>query len=160
MRGIVQKYFITLLASCLQCAPAIADELQDACTLMRQQLGLTPGQISISQIQGPFDDPLKIKGMGRYYGCIISLSGDISKTPTNTITVDELFKTGEEGIPVLSEWKTDIAAQADGPDGTIYKITKGPVFCFIEGRWDGGDDSNDTYQPSTEYRYTVSCSQI
>ncbi len=148
---------VACLAGFLAIAQAGADELQDACALMRQQLDLTPGQPSISQVQGPFDDPFKVKGKGRYYGCIISLSGDTSKTPARMITVDQQFETGEKGVPALRDWKTDNDAQADGPDGTIYKIVKGPVFCFIDGHWDGGDDSDDYYQPSTEYKYVVSC---
>ncbi|MHB8698645.1 MAG: hypothetical protein ACYC9J_11570 [Sulfuricaulis sp.] len=150
-----------VIMSCLTCIlagkSAGANDLQDACALMRQRLDMAPRRPPIYQVQGHFDDPFKTDGNGQYYGCIISLSGDTRKTPTSIIK--SLFETGEKGVSALGGWTTDSTAQADGPDGTVFKITKGPIFWFIEGRWDGGDDSNDDYQPSTEFKYTVSCAQ-
>jgi len=36
---------------------------------------------------------------------------------------------------------------ADGPDGTTLGLKSRTVFCLIEGKWDGGDDTDTTYVP-------------
>jgi hypothetical protein len=46
---------------------------------------------------------------------------------------------------------------ADGPDGTSYMAIKEDIFCAVEGRWDGGDDSDPTYVPSPRYEVIVKC---
>ena len=46
---------------------------------------------------------------------------------------------------------------ADGPDGTSFTAIKMNVFCVVEGHWDGGDDSDPSYVPSTRYEVVVKC---
>ena len=52
-------------------------------------------------------------------------------------------------------WCGDMGA--DGPDGTFYRALKENVFCIVEGRWDGGDDSDPQYVPSSKYEVIVRC---
>lgn len=46
---------------------------------------------------------------------------------------------------------------ADGPDGTAMGYVTKEYFCKIEGRWDGGDDSDTTYVPAPGCEMMVTC---
>jgi hypothetical protein len=48
---------------------------------------------------------------------------------------------------------------ADGPDGTVQGVHRGGVTCLLEGRWDGGDDSDSTYVPSDTIEVRVACTR-
>lgn len=49
-----------------------------------------------------------------------------------------LFKSG---------WTYADGYSADGPDGTVLGLKSRKFLCVIEGRWEGGDDSDSTYVP-------------
>jgi len=38
-----------------------------------------------------------------------------------------------------------------------FRVLKDSVFCIVEGRWDGGDDSDPKYVPSAKYEIIVKC---
>jgi len=42
---------------------------------------------------------------------------------------------------------------ADGPDGTSQVYLKNGVMLLLNGKWDGGDDSDSTYVPSTDFEF-------
>lgn len=50
-------------------------------------------------------------------------------------------------------WKLD----ADGPDGNDVTYQRGFVRCEVSERWDGGDDGDSTYVPSSYYGETTVC---
>jgi len=60
------------------------------------------------------------------------------------------------GLTALG-WREDPRYAADGPDGTAFALRRGREVCFVEASWDGGDDSDPTYVPSTRYALTVRC---
>lgn len=45
-------------------------------------------------------------------------------------------------------WRENTIFAADGPDGTHRGLQRAGVTCILEGRWDGGDDSDESYVPS------------
>jgi len=45
-------------------------------------------------------------------------------------------------------WAEDYVYSADGPDGTTYAYVCRDALCFVQGAWDGGDDSDSTYVPA------------
>jgi hypothetical protein len=53
------------------------------------------------------------------------------------------LKLVERELPRLG-WTYDEQSPADGPDGTVYSFHRGKLICVVEGRWDGGDESDTT----------------
>ncbi len=56
-------------------------------------------------------------------------------------------------------WSDRTMSAADGPDGTVQGVHRGGVTCLLEGRWDGGDDSDSTYVPSDTIEVRVACTR-
>jgi hypothetical protein len=56
-------------------------------------------------------------------------------------------------------WSDRTMLAADGPDGTVQGVHRGGVTCLLEGRWDGGDDSDSTYVPSDTIEVRVACTR-
>jgi hypothetical protein len=84
----------------------------------------------------------------------------LSSGPYESLTKSiESFTDDGEHYDLLNEdgWCGD--KMADGPDGTSYRALKKNVFCEVEGRWDGGDDSDPKYVPSPRYEVIVKCAK-
>lgn len=56
-------------------------------------------------------------------------------------------------------WREGIAG-SDGPDGTSYVMVRGDSIILVEGRWDGGDDSDSTIVPVDVYQVIIFCSSL
>jgi|SRR5712671_3866 len=54
-------------------------------------------------------------------------------------------------------WVEDFDYMADGTDGSDEGFVCRNFFCYVEGRWDGGDDSDSTYVPKPGCELTVTC---
>jgi len=54
-------------------------------------------------------------------------------------------------------WAMAPGYSADGPDGTVMGFVTRRFLCVLEGRWDGGDDSDSTYVPEPGCEVTVTC---
>jgi hypothetical protein len=46
---------------------------------------------------------------------------------------------------------------ADGPDGSVVGFRWEDTVCIVDGRWDGGDDSDTTYVPAPGYEVVMTC---
>jgi hypothetical protein len=57
-------------------------------------------------------------------------------------------------------WNDRTLISADGPDGTVLGVRRGGVLCRVEGRWDGGDDSDTTYVPSDTLEVHFACTRL
>lgn len=140
---------------------AHAGMLEETCSIIYRKLGSGPHKRLTKSIESfSFDGK-------RYRGCVIRLSGDAKKT-TDSQRPDGLF-----GLPLpycpdgklpaelprdllnKGGWCSD--KMADGPDGTSYRALKDNIVCAVEGRWDGGDDSDPKYVPSPRYAVVVKC---
>ena len=146
---------LLIFAGCAAKAPSPASsaayELDAACDTAQAKLQ-TVNEATFKRIQGQFD----YRGQS-FKGCILSVIGD--KT---TIIPDQypeaLFYPSEGSAQLRNGWRAD--DEADGPDGTAFRIMRSNVFCAVEGRWDGGDDSDPTYVPSTRVEFQVQCGNI
>jgi hypothetical protein len=49
---------------------------------------------------------------------------------------------------------------ADGPDGSDLGYSHDGLMCVIEGRWDGGDDSDPTIVPGPDFDVFVTCAPL
>jgi hypothetical protein len=56
-------------------------------------------------------------------------------------------------------WANHDDISADGPDGSVVGLRRGAVLCQVEGRWDGGDDSDPSYVPDPDVRLVIDCAQ-
>ena len=142
-----------------------AELLENTCDLFYQKLASGPYE-SLTNSFANFKD----EGTS-YYGCVMRLSGDAHRV-TASQTPDGLFSQPLPYCPngelpsdspreflkkdsMKDGWCGD--RHADGPDGTAYRAMKKHVFCVVEGRWDGGDDSGPKYVPSNRYEVIVRC---
>jgi len=54
-------------------------------------------------------------------------------------------------------WAWADGYSADGTDGSVMGFVTKRFLCVVEGRWDGGDDSDSTYVPEPGCEVTVTC---
>ena len=150
------------LALVMICAcNAHAGLLEETCSTVYNKLSSGPYD-SLTKSARSFIDSGK-----RYHGYVIRFSGNVKKV-TDAQRPDGLFG---HSLPYCPDGK--LAADvphalfnkdgwcadkgADGPDGTSYRALKKNVFCLVEGHWDGGDDSDPKYVPSSRYKVIVKC---
>ena len=60
----------------------------------------------------------------------------------------------------ISGWRENTIYSADGPDGTVVGMHNGSMLCIVEGRWDGGDDSDTTVARSDTLDVTATCTAV
>ena len=54
-------------------------------------------------------------------------------------------------------WAMHHGYSADGPDGSAMGFVKAQYLCVVQGSWDGGDDSDPTYEPEIGCEMIVTC---
>ena len=54
-------------------------------------------------------------------------------------------------------WVESFGYSADGADGSDMGYLSRNYFCLVEGSWQGGDESDDTYVPPPGCKVTVTC---
>jgi hypothetical protein len=83
-------------------------------------------------------------------GCLIALDDSEAKSvDAPSRRYDDWFRS--------RGWAYAPWYSADGPDGTAFGYLLQDRFCLVNGRWDGGDDSDSTYVPAPGFRITVFC---
>ncbi len=138
-----------------------AQVLEEVCSLVHKKLSSGSYEHLTKSIESFTEDDKQ------YHGCVIRFLGNTNKVK-DTQRPDSLLGNALPYCPngelpadrppdLLNEngWCGD--KMADGPDGTSYRAFKKNVFCLVEGRWDGGDDSDSTYVPSPRYEVIVKC---
>ena len=132
-------------------SPAQAGPLEEACNLAYRQLSAVPHSSLVKSIENFTDNAHS------YDGCVVRLKGDRKKIKDAQYP-EPLFYPSEGSVLYQEGWRAD--GEADGPDGTSFRILKQNIFCRVDGRWDGGDDSDPKYVPSTRYEVSVSCGYL
>jgi hypothetical protein len=129
---------------------AHADEVSDACDYVSRQVSTFKGGI-YRQAPETFEDEGKI-----YRGCVVIVVGDRNKVPGKFPPADSPYpKPGSAAAK--AGWKAD--READGPDGTSYRILRGNIFCLLNGSWDGGDASDPKAVSSPLFLITARCAR-
>lgn len=127
---------------------ASADEAREACDFVKGRLMDIDGGLH-RESDGVFEYDGRL-----YHGCIVTVVGDSKKGPGNSPPAWRPYPA--PGSPAAKAgWNAD--READGPDGTSYRISRGNVFCAVQGWWDGGDDSDPKYVPSSLFVITAMC---
>ncbi len=78
----------------------------------------------------------------------------VGHTRDSWLSVDTIMKGFKQ-----RGWNDQTQIAADGPDGTVQGVHHAGVTCVIEGRWDGGDDSDTTYVPNDTIEVHVACTR-
>lgn len=75
------------------------------------------------------------------------------------VVTDSTFCPVEEVAQALTAggWAPHSGYSADGTDGTVMGFETTKYVCILEGRWDGGDDSDPTYVPAPGCSMTATC---
>ncbi len=129
---------------------ALADEVSDACDYISRKVSTFKGGL-YRQAPETFEDQGKI-----YRGCVVTVVGDRNKVPGRFPPADSPYpKPGSAAAN--AGWKAD--READGPDGTSYRISRGNIFCLVTGSWDGGDASDPKVIPSSLFLITARCAR-
>src|SRR5258706_16242334 len=115
------KTVTAILLACVlsAAAPAYADEVNDACFELMRHFGKVKDGL-VRGVPETFEDDGKI-----YRGCGMTILGDFSKAPGTFAAA--------EPPPPSGRWKVD--READGPDGTSYRLARGNGFCLVNGAW-------------------------
>jgi hypothetical protein len=71
-----------------------------------------------------------------------------------------LFEAMEEAFDRAGWMSMEATYSADGPDGSDLGYSRDGLLCVIEGRWDGGDDSDATVIPGPEFDVFVTCAPL
>jgi hypothetical protein len=130
---------------------AHADEVRDACDQVARVMGAFKGGLH-RQYAETFEDDGKI-----YRGCLVTIVGDRRRVPGRTPPADRAYPKPGSTFS-RAGWKAD--READGPDGTSYRITRGDVFCVVNGAWDGGVTSDPKETRSPLFLITAQCAKV
>lgn len=144
---------------------AQAGLLEETCSLVYKKLSAGRQERPTKSIESFADDGKP------YRGCVIRLSentNNVTEVQGSPVSLESLFGSSMPVCPrgklpadlprdLLNEdgWCAD--KMADGPDGISYRALKDGIFCAVDGRWDGGDDSDPTYVPSPQSEVIVKC---
>ena len=144
--------FCTLVLACRVAVGSLAhaDEASDACLDILGKLHVFDGGL-----YREFPDTFEFDGKF-YKGCMVTVVGDRNRTPGKFPPVQRLYP--ESGSAMAKAgWKAD--READGPDGTAFRISRGSVFCLIRGSWGGGDATDPKAARSPLFLITSHCAK-
>ncbi len=127
----------------------VGTAVQAGCLLGNTLLRLASGVEAQWEPAIPFDS-LWHGSTGRW-ACRVLAAG---RTRREAFSVDSVLR----GFTARG-WSDRTMIAADGPDGTVQGVHRGGVTCLLEGRWDGGDDSDSTYVPSDTIEVRVACAR-
>jgi hypothetical protein len=79
---------------------------------------------------------------------------------SDTVSSSSLFAAMEKVFGEAGWISMEATYSADGPDGSDLGYSRDGVLCVIEGRWDGGDDSDPTVIPGPDFDVFVTCAPL
>jgi hypothetical protein len=118
------------------------------CEAIAATLRRVPGA-EVTRSDGTFDDP--VGGRDRT-GCRVTVKGTFGALRGEQrpeIRLAEALR--ERGLTY------DHRYDADGPDGTSFAFRTDEVLCIVQGKWDGGDDTDPAYIPADTYDVFAGC---
>jgi hypothetical protein len=76
---------------------------------------------------------------------------------SNASASSSLFEAMENAFRDAGWVSMEATYSADGPDGSDLGYSRDGLLCVIEGRWDGGDDTDPTIIPGPDFDVFVTC---
>ena len=128
--------------------PAPATDADGICDVIRSVLEEIPGaEVTISGGGSEGSGEAECRG-----GCRFVVKGTFAGLQGTPRPEERIAETLQDHA-----FAYDHRLDADGPDGTRFTLRTDARACTIEGRWDGGDDSDPTYVPGDWYEFIVVC---
>jgi len=113
---------VLLIVLALSGCTAQAEPADEACDMAYSKLSLVPN-LTLERSAGTFTD-----NGNSYGGCIVHLTGDREEVAGVQYTNPLIYPSS--GSPLYQRgWRVD--READGPDGSSFRIFKQGVFCLI-----------------------------
>lgn len=103
----------------------------------------------VHDIGGPRDKSIRVKrgpGVFRYWYARDSVESYVYTIVISDTTECPMMRM--EYALNAAGWTAHNAYAADGPDGSAMGFVSKRHFCYVEGHWDGGDDSDPRYVPA------------
>jgi len=134
----------------------IPETLREPCakvnSLVRSVGGAAPPSTKITELIGPRAITFKYQyAKAESAGCEFVARG------SDTVLSSSLFEAMEKAFSGTGWMSMEATYSADGPDGSDLGYSRDGLLCVIEGRCDGGDDSDPTVIPGPEFDVFVTC---
>jgi ketosteroid isomerase-like protein len=121
-------------------------EAREACEAIYRAVLALPGT-AVDRREGTYYDENIERDLT---GCIIDVSGVWSELGGRASPGDTVYQ-----LLASQGWRQEPRYSVDGPDGTFFALSKGEIWCFVRGQWDGGDDADSEYVPGDVYQFFV-----
>jgi hypothetical protein len=138
---------------------SIPDALREPCAkvynLVQSVVTSVPAGTKITDFIGPQAITFKYQfAKAQSGGCEFIVRG------SDTVSSSSLFAAMEKAFHEAAWTSMEAAYSADGPDGSDVGYSRDGLLCVIEGRWDGGDDSDSTVIPGPDFDVFVTCAPL
>jgi hypothetical protein len=138
---------------------SVPEALREPCakvnSLVRSVVGSVPPSTKITEFIGPRAITFKYQfAKAKSAGCEFVARG------SDTVSSSSLFEAMEKAFQEAEWMSMEATYSADGPDGSDLGYSRDGILCVIEGRWDGGDDSDPTVIPGPEFDVFVTCAPL
>jgi len=137
----------------------VPEALREPCakvnSLVRSVVGSAPKTTKITELTGPRAITFKyLYAKAQSAGCEFVARG------SDTVSSSSLFEATEKAFHEAGWMSMDATYSADGPDGSDLGYSRDGLLCVIEGRWDGGDDSDPMVIPGPDFDVFVTCAPL
>ena len=137
----------------------IPNALREPCAgvnrLVRSIVGSAPASTKITEVIGPRAIAFKYQyAKAHSEGCEFVARG------SDAVSSSGLFEAMENAFRDAKWTSMEATYSADGPDGSDLGFSRDGLLCVIEGRWDGGDDSDPTVIPGPDFDVFVTCAPL
>jgi integrase-like protein len=138
---------------------SVPEALREPCAnvsgIVRSVVDSAPASTNITELVGPRAITFKYQfANAQSAGCEFVARG------SDTVSSSNLFEAMEKAFQEARWRSMEATYSADGPDGSDLGYSLNGLLCVIEGRWDGGDDSDPTVIPGPEFDVFVTCAPL
>ena len=138
---------------------AVPEALREPCAkvsgLVRSVVDSAPPSTKITELSGPRGITFTYSYANAHSaGCEFVARG------SDTTSSSNLFEAMENAFEGAGWQSMQATYSADGPDGSDLGYSRDGLLCVIEGRWDGGDDSDPSVIPGPEFDVFVTCAPV
>jgi hypothetical protein len=124
-------------------------------SLVRSVVAAAPKRTKLTQLAGPRPITFRYEyATAHAAGCEFVARG------ADTASSDELFDSMKLAFEKARWTSMGGTYSADGPDGSDVGYSKDGLLCVLEGRWDGGDDTEPDIKPSPDFDVFVTCAPL
>jgi hypothetical protein len=124
-------------------------------SLVRSVVGAAPESTKITEFIGP-----RAITFNYQYAKAQSAGCEFVARGSDTVSSSGLFESMEKALHEAGWMPMNATYSADGPDGSDLGYSRDGLLCVIEGRWDGGDDSDPAVIPGPDFDVFVTCAPL